>query len=91
MATKAKTSRRTANQAQSVGAATVKRSISLPRELDRAIAEHVGPGEFSAFAADALTRAIQAAGVRSWIAEATMESGPLTAVERASAKRRWRR
>ena len=65
----------------------VKRSITLDPRVDAAIQEVAGKN-YSAFINEAAQFALQAAGIRSLAAEVELESGPITADERAEADRR---
>lgn len=68
--------------------ATVKRSVTIGREIDEAIQRTVGAGRYSAFINEAAVLALQSQGVRDWLEEFEAERGAITPQERRAARAR---
>jgi len=68
--------------------ATVKRSITISSEVDAQVRKTAGAGGYSAFINDAALMALQAQGIREWIAEFEAEHGAISEAEMQDARRR---
>jgi hypothetical protein len=70
-------------------ARVVKRSVSVRRDLDTAVLKMTtGTRQYSAFVNEALALALQSQGIGESIRDFERRSGPLTAEEKAEARRR---
>ena len=66
----------------------VKRSITVRPELDAALREIAGDGEYSQIANEAFVLYIQARGIEAIVRDVEWATGPITAAEKAEAERR---
>jgi len=70
----------------------LRRTITIPPELDAAIDELIGPKNFSAFAQKAIARELQRVSLREWLAEREAAHGgaPPSPEDIEYAERAWR-
>ena len=66
----------------------VKRSITVRPDLDTALREIAGDGEYSQIANEAFVLYVQARGIDAIVRDVESSTGPITAAEKAEAERR---
>jgi hypothetical protein len=79
--------RKTALVRTAVGG-TVKRSVTIGKDVDEQVRKVAGAGGFSAFMNDAALMALQAQGIREWLIDFEAEHGAITEEEMQNARRR---
>jgi hypothetical protein len=79
--------RRTAVPRTAIGG-TVKRSVTIGKDVDEQVRKLAGAGGFSAFLNDAALMALQAQGIRDWLVDFEAQHGAITEEEMQAARRR---